>query len=226
MFEAPMLVKPLLWVLAAQGALYLLALRPWRVRELPRALAPSIDLFFLALLALGVAALVEPRPFDRASAYAVRQTSLPDSVAVIDEELASLEAMPERVWEEIKSSFGFAEPPPVVPPAAVMRPGAIESAVVGAVEEIVSAMMRAYVYVAAVLSLWMTIVMRLFVRSSTARRLRDARAWQAMIDERQNQRLAELAASRGERASRSHAGSDAQAALSPPPAGPGRRAEP
>ena len=172
MFETSALVKPLLWVVGFQATLYLLALRPWRLREIHRALSPSIDISFLLLITLAVVALVEPRPFDRLSHMLVAQTSLPESLATIDQELAELGEMPDRVWEEIKASFGFAEPPPIVPPAAVMRPGAVESAVVNAVEEVVSTVMRAGAYLGALLSLWMMLVMRLFVRSSTARRLR------------------------------------------------------
>lgn len=182
MFEASVLVKPLLWVLAAQALLYLLALRPWRVRELPRAFSPSIDGFFVALVTLGVVALVEPRPFDLASAHVIAQTSLPESVATIDFEIAELERMPDRLWQEIKASFGFGPPPPVPGPTPMLRPGAVEAAVVGAVLEIVSMLMRVYVYLAAVLALWMTIVMRLFVRSTTARRIRDERRWQALVE--------------------------------------------
>ena len=177
MFEASALVKILLVVIGAQAALYLVALRPWRVRDLPRALSPGVDLTFVALVALSVVALVEPRPFDAGADWLVAQTSLPDSLATIDAELAELERMPSAIWEEIKASFGFAEPPPVVPPAAVMRPGAVESAVVEAVGEVVSIVIRASSYAGSVLSLWMLIVMRLFVRSATARRLRDERAW-------------------------------------------------
>ena len=173
MFEASALVKPLLWVVGAQALLYLLALRPWRVREIHRALSPSVDLTFLMLVVLGVIALVEPRPFDWLSEGLVAETSLPESLNSIDQEIAELGEMPDRVWEEIKASFGFTEPPPVIAPSLVMRPGAIESAVVNAVEEVVSAVMRFYAYVAAVLSLWMLIIMRLFVRSAAARRLRE-----------------------------------------------------
>jgi tellurite resistance protein TehA-like permease len=182
MFEAPLLVKPLLWVLAAQALLYLLALRPWRLRELPRAFSPSIDLFFVVLVVLGVLALVEPRPFDLASERVIAQTSLPESLATIDFEIAELQTVPDRIWLEIKASFGFAPPPPVPDPTLVLRPGAVEAAVVEAVAEIVSMLMRVYVYLAVILGLWMTIVMRLFVRSSTARRLRDERAWQTVLE--------------------------------------------
>jgi len=182
MFDAWGLVKPLAWVLVFQLALYVVVLRPWRVRELARSLSPSIDLFALALLAAGLVALAEPRPFDASAGWLVERTSLPESIATIDAQLADLEQLPDRLWADIKATFGFDAPPPRVPPSRVERPGTVESAVVGAVCEIVSIVMRAYVYLTCVVSLWMAIIVRLFVRSITARQLRDERLIEATAD--------------------------------------------
>lgn len=182
MLEGWGLVKPLAWVIGLQAALYVLALRPWRPRELLRAASPSLDLFAALLVLMACVALVEPHPFDRAAGWLVARTSLPESIAAIDTQLADLEGLPDRLWADLKATFGFDEPPPHVPPSRIERPGAIEAAVVGAVCEIVSIVMRAYVYVTCVVSLWMAIIVRLFVRSITARQLRDERLIEVTAD--------------------------------------------
>ncbi len=173
MFEGPGLVKPLVWVVGAQALLYLLVLRPWRVRELIRVISPGIDVFAVLLFCLALMALLEPRPFDDSAAFLIDRTSLPDGIATIDAQLADLEQLPDRLWADLKATFGFDEPPPRVPPSRIERPGAVEAAVIGAVREIVSIVMRAYVYLTCVLSLWFAIIVRLFIRHMSARMLWD-----------------------------------------------------
>ncbi len=181
MFEAQGLVKPLFWVVALQALFYVIVLRPWRVRDLARALSPGIDLFAVLLVLLAILALGTPEPFDRAAAWLIERTSLPDSIAMIDIELAELEQLPERLWAELKATFGFDGPaPPAGPPMLLERPGAVEAAVVGAVEEVVSIVMRAYVYLTCVVTLWLAALVRIFMRSVTARLLRDERLLSAV----------------------------------------------
>ena len=175
MFEAHGLVKPLVWVVLLQAAFYLLVLRPWRVRELVRALSPGIDLFAVLLVLLALLALTTPEPFDASAVWLIERTSLPDGIATIDTQLAELEQLPDRLWADLKATLGFDEPPPRYPPTRIERPGAVEAAVVGAVEEVVSIVMRAYVYLTCVVTLWLAALVRIFMRSVSARLLRDER---------------------------------------------------
>lgn len=192
MFEASALVKPLVFIIGFQAALYVLVLRPWRVRELGRALSPSLDLFAASLVAIACVALLEPRPMEDAARWLVAQTTLPDSIATIDAQLAEVEHLPDRLWADIKATFGFEAPPPHVPPSSLERPGTVEAAVVGAVEEIVAIVMRVYVYLTCVVSLWIAIIVRLVARSLTARQLRDERLIEATADAVESQLRARL----------------------------------
>ena len=175
MVEVSGLVKFLLWALAFVAGLYLLALRPWRPKAFLLGLSPSVDLFFLAILALATLSLMESQPFEAAAGYVIAHTSLPDGLAQIDITIAELEDTPTRLWAELVAQLGFGDPPPPAATRWPTRPGPVEATIVTAVGEIISMTLRAYTYLACLTTLWMTLVMRLFMRSSAARRMaRDA----------------------------------------------------
>lgn len=158
-------VKPLFGSLLSLAFLYLLVLRPWRPRLFLAGLSPSLDLLFLATLVLAASALLEPRPFDRGAALLIAQTDLPDTIAEVDTRISDLEALPERLWADLKASIGFGDDEIAPPPPVLVRPGSVEATVIQAVGEIVSMILRVYTYLSCVLALWVLLVVRLFSRS-------------------------------------------------------------
>ena len=63
------------WVVGAQALLFVIVLRPWRWRELSRAISPGIDVLALLLVLAALVALLEPRPFDASASWLIDHTS-------------------------------------------------------------------------------------------------------------------------------------------------------
>ena len=159
--EANIVIKLFGCVLGAAGGLYLLLLRPWRPRRMLAGLTPSIDLLFVAGLALGMAALHYPTPFERVAIWLVEQTELPQMLAGVDDRIAAAEALPGQMWREWTAHFDFSgetEPEPV---AAAREPGLMATTLLPAVHGVTQALLRATVYWGSLVLLAVCQVMRL-----------------------------------------------------------------
>jgi hypothetical protein len=151
-------------VLAGFALLYVLCLRPWRPRRFWRSLSPSVDLLFLSGLLLGALALYEPRPFDRAARLLIGQTELPASLDAVDREIRELSDSPRRLWIDLLGRIGLPSFAPEAPvPYDRARDGRLQQSVLPAVNALVSALLRCFVYAGSLLVVAGSLVLRLFV---------------------------------------------------------------
>jgi len=144
--QAPLIIELGMAPIVLASVFYLLMLRPWRLRRMIARRVPSVDLLFLAGVALAGLALLEPLPFDRAAVALTETTTLPGSLAEIDQRIAEIETLPERMWADLTARLGWgaadaSEVEPVIP-----GDGPVAGAVLPAVHGIVSGLMRAFVW--------------------------------------------------------------------------------
>jgi len=159
--EATLLGNLLVAALAAVAVLYLLLLRPWRPRRMWARRALSIDLLFVAALGLGVAAVVGSAPFEGVATMLVDQTDLPATLTAIDARILEVEALPERIWNDLTARLGWTDEPPLPPPDP--GPGVVAGAVLPSVVAVVEVLVRAFVYWGCLISLAVCLVMRIVV---------------------------------------------------------------
>jgi len=170
--EASFVIDMLSAALVFLCALYLLFLRPWRVRRLIERRAPSIDLFFMAALLAGAAALHYPEPFTRTAQFLVTQSELPDTLRDVDRRIESIEALPEQIWNDLSETLGWAHPPEPPPPPP--ETGVVEASVMPSVVGVVEASLRCGVYAGSLLALVLAQLMRLLAGLGQRRRAGNA----------------------------------------------------
>jgi len=160
--EATLLGKTLTGVIAGIGLLYLLFLRPWRPRRMWVRRVPAVDLLFVAALAIGLAAVHWPTPFERAAVVLIGQTDLPGTLSGVDVRIREIEQLPERIWSDLTTRLGWAkEPPP--PDLTEPVPGPVTGRVLPALTAVVEVLIRAFVYWGSLIALSLCLVVRLAV---------------------------------------------------------------
>lgn len=137
--------------LLAVGWLVAMALAYWIRAFAQVGRSPFAHLFFHLGLLGGLAAVFAPARFEPASAWWVERSGLPAAVREADRRIAAVEALPGQLWDALVEPFRDLlgeepEPPPIVVPltpvVSAREPGALETAVVPAVEDTVLQLLR------------------------------------------------------------------------------------
>jgi hypothetical protein len=174
--ETTLVIKILSGLLLISASFYLLLLRPWRPRRMLDRMLPSIDLLFVIGLTIGVASLYEESLFPKLASALVQATGLPESAAAVDQRIADLEQLPQRLWDDLVSGLGWGdvdEPAlaELAPAPIDDEPGMIEGSFIPAITSAVELLLRSVVYWSALIVLLVCQVMRL--AAAALRRLRD-----------------------------------------------------
>lgn len=160
--EATLLGKTLTAVIAGIALVYGVFLRPWRPRRMWARRVPAVDLLFVAALAIGLAAVHWPAPFERAARVLIDLTDLPGTLSGIDQRIRDIEELPDRIWSDLTTRLGWAtEPPP--PDLAEPAPGPVTGRVLPALTGVVEVLVRAFVYWGSLIVLSLCLVVRLAV---------------------------------------------------------------
>lgn len=152
----------LLLGLAFLSLLYVFYFKIWA------ALAAGSDLVFAAALAVAVASVAAPVPFDRAATMLVDRSALPDALSSADEKVAAIESLPGELIERALANLGY-EPNPELTPPLEAGPGPFEAKIRPSVEALVSTVLRIASFFTATLLLLMALALR--SSTSTARAL-------------------------------------------------------
>lgn len=160
--EATLLGKALTASLAALGLVYLLFLRPWRPRRLWARRVPAVDALFVLALAIGLAAVHWPPPFERVAVLLIDQTDLPETLSGIDLRIREIEQLPERIWNDLTVRLGWTTAPESPAPIET-APGPVTTRVLPALTAVVEVLVRAFVYWGSLITLSLCLVVRLAV---------------------------------------------------------------
>ncbi len=160
--EATLLGKALTALIAAIGLLYLLFLRPWRLRRLWDRRVPAVDALFIVALAIGLAAVRWPPPFERIAVVLIDQTDLPETLADVDLRIREIEQLPERIWNDLTTRLGWTGEA-AVPMPVDDEPGLVTTTVLPALTAVVEVLVRAFVYWGSLIALALCLVVRLAV---------------------------------------------------------------
>jgi len=144
--QAPLVIELGMAPIVLASVFYLLMLRPWRLRRMIARRAPGVDLLFVAGVALGSLALLDPLPFDRAAVALIETTTLPGSLAEVDRRIAEIESLPERIWADLTARLGWGTGDAQQPEALAPGDGPVAATVLPAVHGIVSGLMRAFAW--------------------------------------------------------------------------------